>query len=126
MSRPPRDAYALAALFGGAGVAHFAAPAFLHTVVPPWMAAWARPVVAVSGVAELAVAAALLHPATRRLGASGAAGLIATFLVAHVDAAVRTRRDHPRWLDRPAGVTVRLAVNAGYLAWAVTVARRDR
>jgi hypothetical protein len=72
------------------------------------MTAWARPIVAATGVAELAVSAALLRPATRRPGALGAAGLIAAFLVAHVDAAIRTERDHPRWIERPVGVTVRL------------------
>lgn len=116
---------ALAVLFGGAGVAHFAAPTVLATVVPPWLAAGARPLVAVTGVAELAVGAAMLHPATRRAGASGAAGLIAVFLVAHVDAAARTGRDRPRWIDRPAGVVVRLVSNAGLLAWTLAEARRD-
>jgi uncharacterized membrane protein len=124
--RRPRDADALAALFGMAGMAHFVVPVPLRSVIPPWMATWARAVVAITGVAELAVSAALLHPATRRRGALGAAGLIAAFLVAHTDAAVRTRRDRPRWIERPAGVTVRLAVNTGYLAWALAVARGDR
>lgn len=118
-----RSAHALATLFGAASVAHVVAPTVLRTVVPPWMSAWARPVVAVTGVAEVAVSAALIRPATRRPGAWGAAGLIATFLVAHVDAAIRTRRDRPRWIERPVGVTVRLVVNAGFLAWTLVVAR---
>ena len=121
--RRPRDTDVLAAIFAAAGVAHFAAPTVLHPVVPPWMAAWARPVVAVSGVAELAVSAALLHPATRRRGAQGAAGLIAVFLVTHVDAALRTRRDRARWIERPTGVTLRLVSNTAFVAWALTVAR---
>lgn len=120
-----RSAHALAAMFGAASVAHFAAPAVLATVVPTWMAAWARPLVAVTGVAEVAVSAALLRPATRRPGALGAAGLIAAFLAAHVDAAVRTRRDRPRWIERPTGVMVRLLTNTGLLFWAVAVARPD-
>jgi uncharacterized membrane protein len=121
--RRPRDTDVLAAIFAAAGVAHFAAPTVLHPVVPPWMAAWARPVVAVSGVAELAVGAALLHPATRQRGAQGAAGLIAVFLVTHVDAALRTRPDRGRWIERPTGVTLRLVSNTAFVAWALTVAR---
>lgn len=119
----PRDTDALAAIFAMAGVAHFAVPTALHPVVPPWMAAWARPAVAVSGVAELAVGAALLHPATRQRGAQGATGLIAVFLVTHVDAALRTRRDRGRWIERPTGVTLRLVSNTAFVAWALTVAR---
>ena len=118
-----RSVHALATLFGAASVAHFVAPDFLRTVVPPWLHTWARPIVAVTGVAELAVSAALLRPTTRRPGALGAAGLIAAFLVAHVDAALRSQRDRPRWIERPAGVTVRLLVNVGYLVWALAVAR---
>lgn len=121
-----RSAHAFAAMFGAASVAHFVAPAVLCAVVPPWMAAWARPIVAVTGVAEVAVSAALLRPATQRPGALGAAGLIATFLVAHVDAAVRTQPNRPRWIERPTGVTVRLLSNTGLLLWTLAVARADR
>ena len=119
----PRATDVLAAIFAGAGVAHFAAPTLLHPVVPPWRAAGAPPGGAGSGVAELAVSAALLHPATRRRGAHGAAGLIAVFLVTHVDAALRTRRDRGRWIERPTGVTLRLVSNTAFVAWALTVAR---
>ena len=121
-----RSAVTLAAMFGAASVAHFVAPAALCTVVPPWMTALARSTVAVTGVAEVAVSAALLRPATRRPGALGAAGLIAAFLVAHVDAAARTQRDRPRWIERPTGVTVRLLSNTGLLICALAVARAGR
>ncbi len=67
--------------------------------------------------------AALLHPATRQRGAQGATGLIAVFLVTHVDAALRTRRDRGRWIERPTGVTLRLVSNTAFVAWALTVAR---
>jgi uncharacterized membrane protein len=63
-----RSRGALAAFFGFAGTMHFARPGPVEAIVPPALAARRRAVVAVSGAAELAGAAAVLHPATRRAG----------------------------------------------------------
>jgi uncharacterized membrane protein len=72
-----RAAWAVAGILGGAGVMHFVKPDFFDPIVPDWMPGEARTTTYVSGVAELASAALVLHPRTRRLG--GWAALL-TFL----------------------------------------------
>ncbi|WP_245797244.1 DoxX family protein [Corynebacterium aquilae] len=58
----------LAALFGFAGVQHFRKPEPFDTLVPAKLPGSARAWTYGSGVAELATAAALVVPKTRRLG----------------------------------------------------------
>ena len=57
---------ALAAFFSFAGTLHFVRPRPYEAIVPPPFPK--RESVAISGVAEIAGALALLHPATRRVG----------------------------------------------------------
>jgi len=52
------------------GIAHFAFTETEMRIVPPWLP-WPRAIVLVSGVFELAGAAGLLHPRTRRWAAWG-------------------------------------------------------
>lgn len=52
------------------GIAHFVFTEAQMRIVPPWMP-WPRTAVLASGVLELAGAAGLLHPATRRPAAWG-------------------------------------------------------
>src|SRR6185503_1362452 len=58
----------VAALFTFTGVMHFVRPRFFEAIVPPAIEAQKQEAVAVSGVAEIAGAAFVLHPASRRLG----------------------------------------------------------
>ena len=78
--------------------------------------------VAVSGLAGLAVGVLVAAPATRRSGARATAALISTYLPAHLEP-LRHRGEAERAFDRPVGVAARVAVNLGYIAWATAVAR---
>jgi uncharacterized membrane protein len=78
----------LAALVGGSGVLHLVVPRPYQRIVPAPMARWRSEVVAVSGVAEIACALALLTPRTRRLGASATALLLITVFPANVQMAL--------------------------------------
>src|SRR5882672_7672150 len=71
----PRPALALAALLAAAGVTHFAYPKPYDRMVPTALPGTARTWTYLSGVAELAVAAAVAAPRTRRLGGLAAAAL---------------------------------------------------
>jgi uncharacterized membrane protein len=61
----PRSTTALAGLFAVSGVVHLVRPAFYEPLMPSWVPAH-RGVILGSGVAELACAAGLALPATRR------------------------------------------------------------
>jgi uncharacterized membrane protein len=53
---------------GGAGLMHFVRPTFFDVIVPRWMPGRPRTITYVSGAFELAAAALVLNPRTRRLG----------------------------------------------------------
>ena len=55
-------------LMGGAGVTHFTKPEFYDPIVPRYLPGKARTWTYASGVVELACAALLLAPRTRKLG----------------------------------------------------------
>ncbi|MEH0933613.1 hypothetical protein [Micromonospora psammae] len=73
-----------------------------------------------SGVAELAVAAAVAHPATRRRGGLAAAALFAAVLPANAQMAVDWRGGSPA---RRAIAYGRLPLQAPLIWWALRVAR---
>ena len=75
MPAPTRDARTLAVILGGSGVLHLVRPQTFEPMVPAFVPAH-REVVLVSGVAELACAAGLLHPRTRRLAGWASAALL--------------------------------------------------
>ncbi len=81
---PNRLAKILAFFLGLAGITHFANPSFFNDIVPPWLppspAFWTY----ISGVAELAVAIALICPSTRRAGAIAAAWLFIAVYPANI------------------------------------------
>jgi uncharacterized membrane protein len=62
----PLSAKLLAAGFTTSGVLHLVKPDVFEPLMPSWVPAH-REVIYASGVAELACAAGLLHPATRRV-----------------------------------------------------------
>ena len=93
----------LAALLTASGLAHFVAPKPFDAIVPRALPGRPRTWTYLSGAAELAVAAALVTPRTRRLGGLAAAALFVAVLPANVQMA----RD---WRDRP--VPLRLAAYA--------------
>ncbi len=77
----------LAGLMAGSGTLHLVAPGLYRRIVPRVLG-HAGAVVAVSGVCELACAALLLVPATRRLGAYATVALLVAVFPANVQMAV--------------------------------------
>lgn len=94
----------LAAFFTLAGGMHFLRPRFYEVIVPPALQAQKKEIVAVSGAAEIAGAALVLHPASRRLGRWWLLALLVAVFPANVHMAVNPEqvrgldlRKVPRW-----------------------------
>jgi uncharacterized membrane protein len=94
----------LAAFFATAGTLHFTKPRFFEAIVPPSLQARKQEVVAISGAAEIAGAAMVLHPASRRLGRWWLLALLAAVFPANIHMAVSPEqvrgldmRKFPRW-----------------------------
>lgn len=119
---PPPSA--LAALLAGAGVTHFVFPAFYDAMIPEQLPGEARTWTHGSGVLELAVAAAVLTPRTRRVGGLAAAALFAGVLPANVTMALDARRSDS--LPYRAGTILRLPLQLPLIAWALEVGRRPK
>lgn len=120
---PQRSALLLAALLGTAGVAHMTAPRSFDRIVPHALAGDPRVWTYASGTAELAIAAAVANPRTRRHGALAAAGLFTAILPANVQMAVD-------WKERPVPLRVaayaRLPLQIPLVTWALGVRRTAR
>jgi uncharacterized membrane protein len=112
--------YLLAALLVGAGATHFVRPELYDSLVPPLLPGSARAWVYGSGVAELAVGAAVAAPRTRRQGALAAAGLFVAVFPGNVYMAFEPG-DVPRW-----AALLRLPLQVPLVLWAVQVWRRER
>lgn len=117
----------LAGLLAAAGVTHLVRPAVYDGLIPRALGA-PRPWVLGSGVAELACAAALAAPATRRVGALATAALFVVVLPGNVTMAVRLQRSpKPRTARRRAALAVawsRLPLQVPLVLWALRIARR--
>jgi uncharacterized membrane protein len=75
----PKDVALLAGIFAISGAIHLARPETYEPLMPDFVPAH-REVILTSGVAELACAAGLLHPRTRRLaGLTSAVLLVAVY-----------------------------------------------
>lgn len=84
----------LSALLLGAGTMHFVSPSFFDSTVPRQLPGQARTYTQVSGVAELAIGAALAIPKTRKLGAGLAAALFVAVFPANLQMAVDWNRSN--------------------------------
>ena len=100
--RPSRSL--LSAFFTFTGTMHFLRPRFFEAIVPPAIEAQKQEVVAISGAAELAGAALVLHPASRRLGRWWLLALLVAVFPANIHMAVSPEqikgldmRKFPRW-----------------------------
>lgn len=107
-----RDGLALAGLFLSSGVMHFVRPQTFESIVPRSLPAH-RVLVYVSGAAEIACAAGLLMPRTRRVAGITSAALLVAVFPANVTMTAQAKRR----LDRKPEDRAR----QGYLA--ATVAR---
>jgi len=118
-------AYLLAALLLTTGLLHFLTPSGFETIVPRALgsrAFW----VYLSGAAELACAAALAVPATRRLGAFATAILFVAVFPANVQMALNADAHSHDLLRNPAVAYVRLPLQIPLILWALYIARRAR
>ena len=118
--RRPSSSSQLAGLLAGAGVLHFVIPAPYEGIVPKRLG-HARELVMASGVAELAVAAAVAVPRTRSLGGRLAALLFVAVFPANVSMALDPER--PPHLHRAA--IARLPLQLPLVVWALRVARQS-
>jgi uncharacterized membrane protein len=118
--RSPRSPLLLAGLLAAAGTAHFAFPRPFDAIVPRALPGPPRTWTYVSGAAELALAAGVALPRTRR----GAARAAAAYFVGVFPANVRMAAD---WRDRPApqraAALGRLPLQLPLVLWARAVAR---
>ena len=71
----PRDVQVLAGIFAVSGTVHLVKPELYEPIMPTRLPAH-RELILGSGVAELALAAGLLHPRTRSLAGWGSVGLL--------------------------------------------------
>ena len=111
-------AVALAALLGAAGVLHLVRPRPFEHLIPRRLGRPRRWVVG-SGVAEIACAAALTHPATRRQGGWAAAALLVAVFPGNVTMAVRSGRGRPAYR---VVAWARLPLQVPLVLWAARVA----
>jgi len=122
MSRRQLSLYLMAALYAGAGVLHFVAPAVYARIVPPYLPA-PLALVYLSGAAELAGGLGLLLPATRRLAAGGLILLLIAVFPANVYMAQHNAElfQLPAWL-----LWARLPLQGVLIWWAWQFARPAR
>ena len=118
MTRPEDAAspWLLAGLLGGSGVLHFATPRFYERLIPPFLGS-ARAWVYGSGLAELACAAAVAAPRTRRIGGLAAAAILVGVFPGNVWMAIEPGQV-PRWL-----AVARLPLQVPLVLWALRVSR---
>ncbi len=114
-----KDAAALATMLATTGVLHFVAPRPFDSIVPRSLPGRRRTWTYLSGAAELAVAAAIAHPRTRRIGGLAAAGLFIGVFPANVKMAVDWRRAAPA---KRAIALGRLPLQVPLVLWAWRVA----
>lgn len=96
MSRRSKSTTGLAVMFGVMGVLHFVQPEPFERIVPRQLPR-KKELVYASGAAELACAAGLLHPRTRRTAGLLSAGLLAAVFPANVQMALDlNRKGSPR------------------------------
>ncbi|MEV5321445.1 DoxX family protein [Streptomyces sp. NPDC052687] len=120
MSRSARSPLLLAGLLAAAGAAHFAVPRQFDAVVPRALPGEPRTWTRVSGAAELALAAGLALPRTRKTAALATAAFFVGVFPANVKMAVD-------WRHRPAPLRAaaygRLPLQLPLVLWARSVAK---
>jgi uncharacterized membrane protein len=115
-----KQATGLATMLAAMGTLHFVAPKPFDSIVPRSLPGSPRTWTRLSGVAELAVAAAVAYPRTRRLGGLAAAALFVAVFPANVKMAYDWRTASPA---RRAIAYGRLPLQVPLVLWARRVAR---
>ncbi|MEU8849283.1 MULTISPECIES: DoxX family protein [unclassified Streptomyces] len=120
MPRSERSPLLLAGLLATSGVAHFAVPRQFDAVVPRALPGKPRTWTYASGVAELALAAGVALPRTRKVAALAAAGFFVGVFPANVKMAVDWRH---RPTPQKAAAIGRLPLQIPLVLWARGVAK---
>jgi uncharacterized membrane protein len=110
----------LAGLFAAAGVLHFLRPAMYEQIVPDYLPAHHELVLA-SGAAEIAGAALVVLPRTRRIGGVWLAATLVAVFPANVDMALHAGRYES---VAPALLWARLPLQGLLIWWALHATRR--
>ncbi|QDQ96710.1 hypothetical protein [Tomitella fengzijianii] len=115
---------ALACLLGGAGAIHMLRPRVFEPLIPPQLTGVAsrRDWVYASGAGELACAAAVAAPRTRRIGGYATAALLVGVFPGNIQMALDyRRRNRPAW--QQAVAYGRLPLQVPLVLWALRAAR---
>ncbi|GII98477.1 putative membrane protein [Sediminihabitans luteus] len=118
----PLPALALAGALTATGVLHLVRPRTFEPLIPRRLGS-PRAWVLGSGVAELACAAAVAAPATRRAGGLATAALFVAVFPGNVTMALASHPGARSWAMRPAVAWGRLPFQVPLVAWALRVAR---
>ncbi|MFC9588727.1 hypothetical protein ACFTUC_02770 [Streptomyces sp. NPDC056944] len=122
MAGTTTSARLLSGLLIGAGVAHFVVPRQFDAIVPRSLPGSPRTWTRLSGLAEIAVGAAVAHPRTRGTGALAAAGLFTAMFPANVKMAYD-------WRHRPAplraAALARLPLQVPLVVWAARLHKAE-
>lgn len=120
MPRTPSSPLLLAGLLAGAAVAHAVAPRQFDATVPRSLPGSPRQWTYASGVAELALAAGVAHPRTRRVAALATAAFFVAVFPANVKMAADARHRSPALRAVALG---RLPLQVPLVLWARKVGR---
>ncbi|MFF0791168.1 MauE/DoxX family redox-associated membrane protein [Streptomyces spiralis] len=120
MPRSDRSPLLLAGLLAAAGVAHFASPRQFDATIPRALPGRPRTWTYASGAAEIALAAGLALPRTRRAAALATAAFFVGVFPANVQMAVDWRH---RPAPQKAAALGRLPLQLPLVLWARGVAR---
>ena len=112
--------YLFGAFFIAGGANHFINPAFYTRMMPGYLP-WHAELVAISGVAEIALGAMLLVPRFQVMAAWGLIALLIAVFPANVNMTM-----HPELYPTmsPTALWVRLPIQALLIAWAYWYTRR--
>ncbi|MCX5409146.1 hypothetical protein OHA37_35495 [Streptomyces sp. NBC_00335] len=120
MPRVPSSPLLLAGLLAGAAVAHAVAPKQFDATVPRSLPGTPRQWTYASGVAELALAAGVAHPRTRKVAALATAAFFVGVFPANVKMAADARHRSPALRAVTLG---RLPLQVPLVLWARKVSR---
>ncbi|UYM04469.1 DoxX family protein [Solicola gregarius] len=120
-----RDVKVLALLLAGMGALHFARPEPFERIVPAPLP-YKRELVYASGLAELACAATLANPRTRRLGGWATAALMVGVFPANLQMCASVVRSEKAPLWYKAGTIARLPLQVPLVKTAMKAARTAR
>ena len=116
----------LAGMFATSGVLHFARSEPFEKIIPTPMQEYKKELVQISGVAELACAALLVTPPTRRLGGILSFGLLLGVWPANVQMSVSAFKSEraPSWYRMM--TVLRLPLQIPMLRWAYRAWAEER